>query len=106
MQKGAKILLKMMKNLCMGKDVDNECHVGKVLFFDAQKERIFFKIETSDLEDISLDGLYQCEIHTELESYSCTGTIEERSISKVFSKTASSSLLKHAAGFLPPCSSR
>ena len=78
MKTGDKVLLEMKKNLCVGKTTAQMVYVGKIVTYDEQKERLYIELTNTSLEHISLDGLYECQIYTEKETYSCTGVIEER----------------------------
>ena len=78
MKTGDKVLLEMKKNLCVGKTTVQMVYGGNVLTYDEQKERLYIELTNTSLENISLDGFYECQIYMREETYSCTGVIEER----------------------------
>ena len=78
MRKGNHAELYLKKMLRTGAMSDGREHIATVLQYDERKECIFFLLQTGSLTDLSLDAVYECNIHTEEESISCIGRIVER----------------------------
>lgn len=78
MRKGEIAELKMQKMLRAGEDTDTTVHKSIFLRYDDKQECIYLALQEGKLTDISLDGLYQCEMQTETGKQSCIGRIKER----------------------------
>lgn len=78
MRKGESAELKMQKMLRSGEDTDITVHKSIFLRYDDKQECIYLALQESKLTDLSLDGIYQCEMKTETGKQSCIGRIKER----------------------------
>ena len=82
MKKGDNAEITMQKTLCTGKVPDRAIYSCELLKYDETCEYIYFLLKSGELTDLSLDAIYECEIHSETESLNCTGKIRERYNSK------------------------
>jgi hypothetical protein len=73
-----KVLVKMQRPLCMDGFTDETEYQGHLIKYEEEKECIFISMDTQTIENLSLDALYECEIHTEKNVIKCTGVIQER----------------------------
>ena len=49
-----------------------------VLKYDPKEESIYLLLDSELLENVSLDGLYECKLYTKNEMITCIGTVKER----------------------------
>lgn len=78
MRKGDVAKLKMQKMLCADGQKVADVHECFVLQYDAEQENIYLALQNGTLTNLSLDGVYKCEIQRDEESVACTGRIQER----------------------------
>jgi hypothetical protein len=82
MKRGSIANLQMRKNLCIGSQTEKHSYKCTVLKYDEKQECLYFLLGTECLTDVSLDGIYGCEIEEENEVTSCIGRIRERYMNK------------------------
>lgn len=78
MKKGDVAILKMQKNLYVQGSIDDSMYQGSVLKYDEHQQCIFLLMEKENIEKLSLEGLYECELQTYDAILKCMGVIEER----------------------------
>ncbi len=74
----SKAKIRMKKMLLAGGCFKDEVYNCEVLKYDTQEERIYLVLKDSDIEEISLDGIYQCIIYQGEHGLECEGRILER----------------------------
>ena len=80
MKKGDYVELKAKKALRMGDSLNENKYVGKVLCYLENEESIYISLEECELEELSLDCIYECRIKTKDSYMDCTGRIKDRYI--------------------------
>lgn len=78
MEKGNPVDLQMEKMVLEKGKLDRTMHKCKVLKYMEERERIYLFLEDEPLTNISLDGIYQCDISTREGLLRCDGMIDER----------------------------
>ena len=78
MKKGDKTELKVKKILCKGKENENKALSCKFVSFDSKKECLFLEVLDENLQEISLDVIYECSIFSDSYKTVCTGRVKER----------------------------
>ncbi len=78
MKKGDMAKLKMQKMLYAEGQIIADTHDCLVLQYDDRQESIYLALQSGTLTNLSLDGIYRCEIHSNEENVACTGRIQER----------------------------
>jgi len=78
MRKGDSATLYMKKALRVGDILDECVYSAVVVKYDEQAECIYFRLESEQLVQLSLDAIYECRVQTEREQLQCTGRITER----------------------------
>ena len=78
MRRGDVAELKIKKVLLSGIVPDDFVHFCKVLNFNEKEESLYLLLEQSELEELSLDHIYECKIKSKDAIIKCTGRIKER----------------------------
>ena len=78
MKYGDKAELCMKKTILMEGIKDTKKIGCSVLKYDSKEECIYLVLENDALQNISLDGVYECKLSTQNELTSCVGTVKER----------------------------
>lgn len=78
MKKGDMAKLKMQKMLYAEGQIIADTHDCLVLQYDDKHENLYLALQSGTLTNLSLDGIYRCEIHSDGEAVTCTGRIQER----------------------------
>lgn len=74
----AKANLKMKNTILEGAQFDEMIHSCSVLKYDNGKDCIYLILNGDKIEQISLDGIYECTISKREETIACEGKIVER----------------------------
>lgn len=74
----AKAILKMKKIILEGAQCDEEIHSCSVLKYDHERDCIYLILGGNAIDQISLDGIYDCMISKGEEKVACEGKIVER----------------------------
>ncbi len=80
MRKGDLAELRVKKVLLSGNIPDGLVHKCKVLSLSEKEECLYLLLEESELEELSLDNIYECKITSNSSITKCTGRIKERYI--------------------------
>jgi len=78
MKKGDIACIRMKKTIIAKSDLKEQEFPGNISKYDDNKECIYFLLQSGQLEDLSLDAIYECKIKKDNEVVSCTGRIRER----------------------------
>ena len=78
MKKGDYVELKAKKTLRIGENINENKYVGKVLCYQEKEESLYISLEECELEEISLDTIYECRVKTKDYYMDCTGRIKDR----------------------------
>lgn len=78
MKYGDKAKLCMKKSILMDGKMDSKIFSCRVLTYEQKEECVYLVLQNDLLQNVSLDSIYECEIETQSESISCTGTVKER----------------------------
>lgn len=79
MYEGNKVELHMEKTVILNVLPDELSHNCKVLRYDPEEDYIRLLLEKDEnLQAISLDAKYRCDVTTKTEILSCNGVIKER----------------------------
>ncbi len=78
MKKGDFVSLRMHRPLVSNAKSTETIYSGRILKYDENQECIYMMLNNTELTDLSLDAIYECEIQSENESIGCTGRIKER----------------------------
>ena len=78
MRRGDQAELRVKKVLLSGIVPDGLVHRCKVLSLNEKEECIYLLLEESELEELSLDNIYECAIESKDRIIKCTGRIKER----------------------------
>ena len=82
MRRGDVAELKIKKVLLSGNVPDDLVHRCSVLNLSEKEECLYLILEESELEELSLDNIYECTIKSTDAITKCTGRIKERYIGK------------------------
>ena len=74
----AKAILKMKKIILEGAQCDEEIHSCSVLKYDYDRDCMYLILEGNEIDQISLDGIYECTICKGEETVASEGKIVER----------------------------
>lgn len=80
MRKGDLAELRVKKVLISGNVPEELMHICKVLYLNEKEECLYLLLEESNLEELSLDSIYECNIKSKEMITKCTGRIKERYI--------------------------
>lgn len=80
MRRGDTAELKIKKVLLSGCVPDDFVHICRVLSFSEEEESLYLLLDGSELEELSLDNIYECKIKSQDAITKCTGRIKERYI--------------------------
>ena len=80
MRRGDLAELRVKKVLLSGSVAEDLMYTCKVLNFNEKEESIYLLLEASELEELSLDNIYECSIKSKDLITKCTGRIKERYI--------------------------
>ena len=80
MKRGDLAELKVKKILLSGYVQDNMIYTCKVLNFNEKEECLYLLLEDNELEEVSLDCIYECKVKSQDCITSFTGRIKERYI--------------------------
>lgn len=78
MRQGDRAQLTVKKYLKRDYTKEYETCSGSVLRYDTKEECIYFLLENEELNNVSLDIIYRCEIISADEVLTCTGRVKER----------------------------
>ena len=78
MRKGDQAVLKVKKMLRSGANWGSESWNCEVLSFDEKEECLYFLLKEGGLEELSLEGIYECCVWSSEVETKCTGRIRER----------------------------
>ena len=78
MRRGDSAELKVKKVLLTENIPEDLMYTCKVLTFDQKEESLYFLLEGTELEELSLDNIYECRIKSKDMVIMCTGRIKER----------------------------
>ena len=78
MKKGDSVELKMQKILCSGGKIDTNSYHCIVSCYNKKEECIYLVLQSNELNKLSLDAVYKCEVQTAGANINCTGRIKER----------------------------
>ncbi len=78
MKYGDKAELCMRKTILMDGTKDIKRILCSVLKYESKEECIYLVLENDVLQNISLDGIYECKLNTKSEVVSCVGMVKER----------------------------
>ena len=82
MKLGDAAMLVMKKQLDTNADIDAKKYVCKVIKYDTKQAALYVNLEKDNLEDISLDAIYECDVKQEEEFVVCEGRVGERYFNK------------------------
>lgn len=80
MRRGERAELRAKKVLISGCIPDGLMHTCRVLYLNEKEECIYLLVEESELEELSLDNVYECKIKSKDSIIKCSGRIRERYI--------------------------
>ncbi len=80
MKRGDFAELRMKKVLCEGEMLSKGIYSCEVLNMDAIGEYLYVLLKEDELEELSLDGIYDCKVQTGECEEICTVRIKERYI--------------------------
>ena len=78
MYDGDRAVITMTHNLKAGSELDKKIYSCTVIEYKKETEQIHLLMSTGNMEDISLDAIYECRISTLTGEASCVGKIKER----------------------------
>ena len=78
MKYGDKVKLYMKKSILVDEEKNEKIFDCNVLRYESKEESIYLMLENDELQNISLDAIYECELESQSEYVSCEGTVKER----------------------------
>ena len=78
MYDGDKAVIKMVKYLKEDRELDKSVYGCTVIEYQKDLEQLHLRMTSGNLEDISLDAIYECKIKTLQGESVCTGIIQDR----------------------------
>ena len=76
--KNANAQLKMKRTILEGMECDENVYYCDVIKYDDDRECIYLNLKDAGIEEISLDGIYDCTICKGTEGMMCEGKVLER----------------------------
>ncbi len=74
----AKAELKMRQTILEGSECDESVYYCEVMRYDTEKDCIYLNLRDAGIDQISLDGIYNCMICKGKEGVECEGRVLER----------------------------
>ena len=78
MFEGNVVELKMEKQLLEHEEMDLKVYHAEAIKYDESNENVYLKLEEGELTELSLDAVYQCQLHMETETVLWSGVISKR----------------------------
>ena len=80
MKKGDHVELKAKKTLRIGDSLNENKYAGKILWYQEKEESLYITLDDCEVEELSLDNIYECRIKSKDCYMDCTGRIKDRYI--------------------------
>ena len=78
MGSGNVAVLTMVQPLCKAEKLDRKAYMCKLLAYDSKQAVIKLLLQEAQLQEVSLDALYQCQVQAKEQVVRCVGRIQER----------------------------
>lgn len=82
MYEGCVAELRMLKNILEDGEIDEDGYICEIMECDEEKEKIHLLLREGTLQNLFLDGVYECIIRDNEETVVCEGMIKERYVDK------------------------